>query len=406
MALLINDYLLDTEAAELRYNDQLIDVEPQVFDLISFLATNAGRIVSKDELIDAVWHGRVISDSTISTRIGAARRALGDDGASQRIIKTIHSRGFRFDVRPELWPSPNEPSAGPAYAQRPPSVADQRSVRYFRSHDGTSIAHTEVGSGYPVVFGGAWISHLEQDWKNPGWGPYVKHLAAHFQVIRYDLRGNGMSAWDDVDISFDRMVEDMECTIDVYGLDRVAIFGGSQGAAIAIAYAAQFPQKVSHLVLYGGYPRGRRRRGDPEAEAESKALVTLIRQGWARKNPAIRQQITAMLMPDATQDEAKWFNEFQRDCAPAENIAQFRKVFDEIDVSALLERVEAPTLILRNVGDAVAPLSEAKLMASRIRRSRLMTLNSENHMILENDPEFPRFLSSMVEFLKTDPAEL
>lgn len=94
-----------------------------------------------------------------------------------------------------------------------------------------------------------------------------------------------MSDWEGVDISFERMVDDLERVIDCYDFEKVAILGPSQAASVSIAYSVRHPGRVSHLILYGGYARGRRRRGNPEAAAESEALVTLIRQGWA---PTIR----------------------------------------------------------------------------------------------------------------------
>ena len=129
--------------------------------------------------------------------------------------------------------------------------------------------------------------------------------------------------------------------------------------------------------------------------------MTLIRQGWGRDNPAFRQTMTSLFMPEASQQEADWFNEFQKACGPGENIARFREMFDEIDVVDLLDGVNVPTLVIHCVGDAVAPLSEGKLLASRIPNAQFVTLNSKSHMMFENDPEFPRFLQSVLRFLKS-----
>ena len=278
-------------------------------------------------------------------------------------------------------------------------LADQGPVQYCSSPDGVSIAHAKVGKGYPLVFASSWMTHLEEDWNNPGWKPYFSQLAKDFTLIRYDQRGNGMSDWDNVDISFEKMVDDLETVIDCYQLEKMAIFGASQAAAVSIAYSIKYPERVSKLILYGGYPRGRCRRNDPESAAESEALVTLIRQSWGRDNPLIRQSMTSLFMPDATQEEASWFNEFQKTCGPGENIARFREMFDDIDISHLLGDVSVPTLVVHCVGDSVAPLSEGKLLASRIPGANFVTLNSRSHMLFENDPEFPRFLHSVRDFL-------
>lgn len=282
-------------------------------------------------------------------------------------------------------------------------LTDQSAVRYCLSDDGVSIAYAEVGDGDPLVLAGSWMSHLEKEWDNPAWGHYLSHLAEDFKIIRYDQRGNGMSDWDSVDISFEKMVDDLERVIDQFQYEKVAIFGASQAASVSIAYVRRHPLRVSHLVLYGGYARGRRRRGSPEAVAESEALVTLIRQGWGNENPAFRQTMTSLFMPDATQEEAAWFNEFQRACGPAENIARFREMFDEIDVTDLLEGIDVPTLVVHCTGDSVAPIAEGKLLASRIPRAQFVTLDSKNHMIMARDPEFPRFLQSVRSFLRSAP---
>lgn len=278
-------------------------------------------------------------------------------------------------------------------------LAHQSTVRYCLSPDGVSIAHAQVGNGYPLIVGGSWMTHLELDWENPGWGHHIRDLAKDHTVIRYNQRGSGMSDWHGVEISFERMVDDLEAVIDCYDFDKVAIFGPSQAASVSIAYARRRPEKVSHLILYGGYARGRRRRGNPEAIAESEALVTLIRQGWAADNPAFRQTMTSLFMPDATQEEAKWFNEFQKACAPGENMARIRELFDDIDVSQLLDGLNVPTLVVHCKGDSVAPISDGKFLASRVSGAQFVMLDSNSHMLFENDPEYSKLMRSIRQFL-------
>lgn len=281
-------------------------------------------------------------------------------------------------------------------------LGDQSPVQYCSSVDGVSIAHAQVGKGPPVFFAGSWMSHLEEDWNNPGWRPYLSNLAKDFTVIRYDQRGNGMSDWDNVDISFEKMVDDLEAVIECYEHEKITLFGASQAAAVSVAYAIKYPERVSKLILFGGYPRGRCQRGDPESAAESEALVTLIRQSWGRDNPLIRQTMTSLFMPNASQEETSWFNEFQKTCGPGENIARFREMFDDIDIVHMLGDVSVPTLVVHCVGDSVAPLSEGKLLASRIPGAKFVTLNSKSHMVFENDPEWPRLLNSVCDFLKSE----
>ena len=279
------------------------------------------------------------------------------------------------------------------------SIRDQSEVRYCASKDGTSIAHAVAGEGYPLLFAGSWMTHLEWDWENPSYGDYLTHLCKYFRVIRYDQRGNGLSDWDNVDISFEKMVDDMEAVIDQYDFDQVAILGMSQGASVAISYVTRHPDRVSHLVLNGAYARGRRKRGSPKDAAESESMVNFIRHGWASENPAFRQLMTSLFMPDATAEEAQHFNEFQKACAPGENMARFREIFDEMDVTALLPGISVPTLIVHSDEDAIAPISEGRLLASKIPGARFIKLESKNHMMFGNEPAFPKFIDSIVDFL-------
>lgn len=394
-----NNCQLDTGKYQLSVDGKPVSTEPLVFDLLVYLIEHRDRVVTRDELLDKLWKGKVVSDAALGARLKDARKAVQDNGSRQAVIRTFHSRGYQFVARVDS--DAGEPSASESTLAAI-GLDDQSAVQYCRSPDGVSIAHAQVGEGYPVVITGSWMTHLQEDWQNPGWGPYIKHLARDFKLIRYDQRGNGMSDWDEVDISFERMVDDLATVIDCYDHQQVAIFGCSQAAAISAVYAARFPDRVSHLVLHGSYPRGRRRRDDPQSIAESEALVTLIRQSWGNENPAIRQTITSLMMPDATREEADWFNEFQRTCGPAENIARFREVFDKMNVVDLLQDIQAPTLVSHSTSDAVAPLSEGKLFASRIPGASFVTLNSNNHMIFESEPDFERLIKCIREFLKAN----
>jgi adenylate cyclase len=110
---LFEDCVLDTKRRELRRGSSLLSVEPQVFDLLAFLVRNRDRVVSKDDLLASVWGGRIVSESTLASRINAARRALSDTGEQQRLIRTIIGKGVRFvgEVREQQYPSPAQPVA-------------------------------------------------------------------------------------------------------------------------------------------------------------------------------------------------------------------------------------------------------------------------------------------------------
>lgn len=395
-----NNCTLDTDSYRLSRDGKPLSVEPLVFDLLRYLVEHRDRVVTRAELLDKLWKGKVVTDSALGARLKDARKAVQDSGSHQSVIKTVHGRGYQFVAAVESRSIRTDaPAARPESGNRI-GLKEQGPVRYCRSRDGVSIAHAQVGEGPPLLITGSWMTHLQEDWNNPGWGPYLSRLAKHFTLIRYDQRGNGMSDWDDVEIEFDAMVDDLQAVIDSYDYDSIAIFGPSQAASVSIAYARRNPHRVSRLVLYGGYPRGRRRRGSPQGVAESEALVTLIRQSWANENPAIRQTFTSLMMPDASREEADWFNEFQKSCGPAENIARFREMFDDVDVVEMLDDIDVPTLVVHSTGDSISPLAEGKLLASRIPGAKFVTFNSRNHSIFEHEPEFERLIDCVTDFLQ------
>jgi pimeloyl-ACP methyl ester carboxylesterase len=342
-----------------------------------------------------------VSPDLVREYIFEVRKALGDNARTPTYIETVGRRGFRIIGPLTLTP---ENGTLATINTEEPSLANGRPaqmplVRFCRSRDGASIAHAAAGEGYPLLFAGSWMTHLEMDWESPAYGDYIRHLSGKFQVIRYDQRGNGLSQWEDVDIAFERMVDDMETVVEAYGFDKVAILGMSQGASVAIAYALRQPDRVSHLILNGGYARGRKQRGNQSEHEESQALVSLIRHCWANENPAARQTLTTLFMPEASQEQMQWFNEFQKLCGPGENIAQFRALFDDMNVSGLLQKVNVPTLVLHSDRDSVAPLSEGKLLASRIAGALFVQLNSPNHMLFETERDFPKMIDNIEKFI-------
>jgi pimeloyl-ACP methyl ester carboxylesterase len=200
--------------------------------------------------------------------------------------------------------------------------------------------------GPPLVKTANWLNHLGYDWESPVWSVLLHALAADFRLIRYDARGYGLSDWEVEDLSFEAFVRDLESVIEASGLDRFALLGVSQGCAVCIAYAVRHPERVSRLVLYGGFAPGRRKRGSRQEIASSEAVLTLMRQGWGQENPAFRQLFTSLFIPGGTPEQMQWFNDLQRITTSAENAVRLRRAIDEIDVTDLLPRIKAPALVL------------------------------------------------------------
>jgi pimeloyl-ACP methyl ester carboxylesterase/DNA-binding winged helix-turn-helix (wHTH) protein len=389
------DYSLDVGRREPAQGGTLVSVEPQVFDLLLFLVENRDRVVSKDDLLEAVWGGRIVSESTLTSRINAARRAVGDTGARQEMIRTVARKGFRF-FAPVTEPGLEAAAPNPV----PTAAALRQEVQFTIAADGTRIAYAAVGDGPPLVKAANWLNHLEYDWESPIWKHFFTAMAADRRLIRYDARGNGLSDWDVTDFSFETLVSDLECVVEASGVDRIALLGISQGCAVSIAYAVRHPERVTHLVLYGGYARGWCKQGSPEIERQMEALEILMRQGWGRKNPAFRQLFTTAFMPDATAEQMQWFNELQRKTASPDNAANILRSVTAFDVDELLDRVRVPTLVLHCRGDAVQPFEEGRRLAAGIPGARFVALEGRNHLMLEDEPAWARFLDEVRAFLR------
>ena len=228
MLFLFENFVLDASRRELRRKGVLIPVEPQVFDLLVYLLRNRDRVVSKDDLIASVWNGRIVSESTLSTRINAARRAIGDSGAEQRLIRTAPRKGLRFVGTAREGQVPLDASAPMS-----PAIAKQE-ISFCKTQEGINLAVAAVGHGPPLVKIANWLTHIEYDWESPIWSPLLHFLAERYRLIRYDGRGNGLADRDVADISFDAFVRDLETVVDAMQLSKAAFLGISQGAAVAI----------------------------------------------------------------------------------------------------------------------------------------------------------------------------
>lgn len=389
------DYVVDIERVELRRAGELVAIEPQVFELLVYLIRHQDRVIGNAELFDTVWKGRVVSLSTLTSRINAARHAIGDSGAEQSLIRTSARKGYRFVG------SATSSSAHTRTLDHP-APGLRQDVFFCTSGNAVRIAYAKVGAGPPIVKAGNWMNHLEYDWESPIWSHLLRWLASGRELVRYDARGNGLSDWDVQDISFDAFVRDLESVVDAAGLERFALFGASQGCAFSIAYAVKHPERVSKLVLYGGFARGRRVRGTPVDVEQAEAMLTLMRTGWGQENPAFRQVFTSLFVPGGTREQMDWFNELQRKTTSPENAVRIRLVSDYLNVVDLLPQVAVPTLVLHCRDDAIQPFEEGRLIAANIPGARFVGLEGRNHLILETDPGWPVLQAEVGAFLSSE----
>lgn len=294
---------------------------------------------------------------------------------------------------------------GTAVAQAPGTVTDSshardQTIRYRTTPDGVRIAYACTGDGPPLVKAANWLNHLELDWQSPLWGKLIHALSDGHLLVRYDERGNGLSQWDVEELGFDAFVRDLEVVVDGLGLERFPLLGVSQGCAVSIEYAARHPERVSDLVLIGGYASGWRIEGDARTRAEREAMITLVRLGWGRDNPAYRQVFSHSFFPAANAEELDWFNEFQRRTTTPENAVRFLEAFSTIDVRHRLAEIRARTLVIHARGDQRVAIAHGAALAAGIPDAALVTLDTDTHLPLDREPAHARMLHCIREFLR------
>lgn len=283
--------------------------------------------------------------------------------------------------------------------------AFQHHVRFCRSRDGARIALAAAGKGPAVVRAAHWLSHVEHDVTSPVWGQWIRELCRDHTLVRYDQRGCGLSDAAPPSMSFESWVDDLEAVVEAQGLKRFALFGMSQGGAIAIAYAARHPERVSRLVLLGAYGRGLLRRPlTAQQKEEALILVKLIRLGWGRDNPAFRQVFTSQFIPDGTGEQHQWFNDLERSTTSADTAATIVETMYGIDVTKEAKRLQVPTLVMHCRGDARVAFEEGQILAEMIPGARFVSLESRNHVLLESEPAWAKFLAEYRAFMNEGAA--
>jgi class 3 adenylate cyclase/pimeloyl-ACP methyl ester carboxylesterase len=279
----------------------------------------------------------------------------------------------------------------------------EQEIHFCQTADGVQLAYARIGQGQPLVKTGHWMTHIEFDFESPIWRHLYQELSRDHAFYRYDARGNGLSDREVPDVTFEKFVDDLEAVVDAAGLDRFALLGISQGCAVSIAYAVRHPERVSHLILLGGYAVGWKKRARTEADkAAGEAMLTLMRLGWGQENPAFRQMFTSQFIPDANKEQADWFNEFQRISSSPDDAARNLLANGEVDVNSLLPQVKVPTLVMHCRQDARVPFEAGRRLAAGIPGARFVPLESRNHVMLEGEPALARFLEELRSFIGTD----
>ncbi|MEU3096678.1 alpha/beta fold hydrolase [Streptomyces sp. NPDC006967] len=394
-------YALDADRRGLSLDGQRVDVEPPALELLCHLVEHRGRVVPEKELRDRMGHGQAVSEAVLAASLRTARQAIGDSDSRQQMIRTMHPHGYRFVAQTTV-DSPLPVATATATAPGVPAgaEADHEVIRFCRSADGTRIAYARTGEGPPLVKTANWLTHLDLDRTNPMWAHWFDGLTRGRQLIRYDERGCGLSSWDMGSFTLDDLVADLDAVADAVGLDRFPLLGVSQGSAVAVAYAALHPERVSHLILTSAYARGQQIRAGSDAERDTAAVdLNIARAGWRSQGISFLRHFASQFLADATPAEWDGFAAYQRQTTSPANGLRFMEEFTRIDVSGIAHDVTCPTLIIHARDDARVPVAQALELATLIPDSRLVLLDSRNHLFTADDPVWPTFLTHLYNFL-------
>ncbi len=380
-------FRLEADERRLVRDGVLVPLSGKAFDTLVALVEGAGTLQRQQVLMERLWPDTFVEPNSLQYNVSLVRRVI--DGAPGVEIQTVRGQGYRLIAEVA-----REGDGAVARTSR-----GLQRTQFCTAADGARLAYATIGDGPAIVKAANWLSHLELDWQGKVWSELLDLLSRRRCLVRYDARGNGLSDWSPPAITFERFVSDLATVFDAAGVSRAPVFGISQGAAVAVAYAAAHPDRVSGLILVGGCARGWRTKRHPKLDETFSALMVLMRQGWGGRNAAFRQIFTSTFFPNATPELAEWWNELQRQTTTPDNAADILSALGDVDVRADLAKIRVPTLVLHSRDDRVVPMQDGIELATNIANARFVALDSDNHVLVPGEPAWPRFVSEIEQFL-------
>jgi serine/threonine protein kinase/pimeloyl-ACP methyl ester carboxylesterase len=280
-------------------------------------------------------------------------------------------------------------------------------VRFCTTSDGYRIAWAEAGSGEPAIVRVlGWFTHLELEWRSELARRFWRRLARRHRLIRYDGRGIGVSASGAEPprhFDLESRLRDLDAVIEAAGVERFALLGMSEGCAAAIAYAARHPERVSHLVLYGGFVHA---PDEPEQVEKWRTLRSMVRDGWGQRTPIFGELFARLFLgSQATEERLRYFDEMQRASADPRTAYHHLVSVGQLDVRQVASQVAAPTLVVHRSGDLVIPIEHGRRMAQSIPGARFLVLDEgDNHWLYFDEAGAARRLIETVERFLDEPS--
>jgi pimeloyl-ACP methyl ester carboxylesterase/DNA-binding CsgD family transcriptional regulator len=273
-------------------------------------------------------------------------------------------------------------------------------IRFCEAPDGVRIAYAVSGSGPPMLVSTCWLSHLQHDWESPVWQHFLRDLGRFVTIIRYDERGYGLSDWDVTDHGLEARIGDLTAVAEHSGYERFALMGMAQGGPPAISYAHRNPERITRLLFYGSYAGAL--SGGADSEEELQTFAAMIRVGWARPQHHFRRVFTSMMIPGATEEQMCWLDELQRVAVSASTASAAMLERSQADCVGLLPELDVPTLVLHSLRDQMNHFEAGRMLATRIPGARLVPLDSDNHVVLGDEPAWQVLVDEVRRFMQPD----
>ena len=374
---------------------RMIPLRPQSSDVLRLLVANQGQVISKQEIVNAVWSGQAVSDDSVYQCISEIRRAIGPGGGLK--VRTVSRRGYLVE---------KQSAPASAIAARDFTIADAEPIRNARSRDGTRLAWTASGRGLPVLKAPSWINHLGLERRNRLYGPFYSALGRAARIVRYDQRGTGMSSWHIPPLTMERMHEDILAVAEAAGFERFFLLGLSQGVAYAVSFAAHYPDRVLGIVGRGGYALGDLADGNEQNRLIYEGSVRMAELGWDSDDPTFRRHFTSRLVPGATPEMAHDVEETQRAAIPKENLRALLYFNATIDVRDDVAHVACPVLLIHARDDRLMPFASGQFLADRLPSCQLIAVDGENHVAVPGTEDFDMTVAAIDTFLQEHAPKL
>jgi pimeloyl-ACP methyl ester carboxylesterase/DNA-binding winged helix-turn-helix (wHTH) protein len=382
--LVFGRFQLDRTSGDLHDESGPVPLTPKALALLGYLAARPGRLLSKRDLLDAIWPGVYVADGALKVCVREIRRALNDDAKVPRFIETAHRRGYRF-IAPV-----REISTGAVATVVPAPAPDPQpepamSVHYARSGD-VNIAYQVLGNGpIDLVFVMGWVSHLEYYWREPSFARFLQRLARFSRLILFDKRGTGLSDPVTHMPTLEQRMDDVRAVMDAVGSERAVLLGVSEGGPMCSLFAATYPHRTEALVMIGTYARRTRTPDYPWAPTDENrdAFCREILERWGGP---VGIEDRAPSMTGNAAFRLWWATYLRMGASPAAAVALTR-LNAQIDIRHILPTVRVPTLVLHRSGDRCLRVEEGRYVASLIPDARFVELPGQDHLPFVGDAE-------------------